>query len=98
MVRFVLQSSSPREKEKKGENSYKACMETLNCGCSPPINRCLVCDFFIKTLIIISIPTNIYRPYVCDPIDPYISLVNNSIGLITPYWSILINYAHQHIN
>ena len=35
--------------------------------------------FFIKTLIIISISTNIHRPYVCDRLGLYISLVNNSI-------------------
>ena len=52
--------------------------------------------FFIKTLIILSISTNIHRPYMCDPLGPYISLVNNSIDQITPYWSTLINYLHQH--
>ena len=41
--------------------------------------------FFIKTLIIMFISTNIYKPYVCDPLGPYISLVNNSIDQITPY-------------
>ena len=25
-----------------------------------------------------SISTNIHKPYVCDPLGPYISLVNNS--------------------
>ena len=39
-----------------------------------------------------SISTNIHKPYVCDPLGPYISLVNNSIDQITPYWSTLINY------
>ena len=53
--------------------------------------------FFIKTLIIMSISTNIHKPYVCDPLGPYISLVNNCIGQITPYWSTLINYPHPHI-
>ena len=48
-------------------------------------------DFFIKTLIVMSVSTNIHRTYVCDPLGPYISLVNNSIDLITPYWLILIN-------
>ena len=52
--------------------------------------------FFIKTLIILSISTNIHRPYMCDPLGPYISLVNNSIDQITPYWSTLINYLHQY--
>ena len=32
----------------------------------PPIYRHLVWGFFIKTLIIVSICTNIHRPYVCD--------------------------------
>ena len=43
--------------------------------------------FFIKTLIIMSISTNIHRLYLCDPLSPYISLVNTSINQITPYWS-----------
>ena len=50
------------------------------------------------TLVIMSRSTNIHRPYVCDPLGPYILLVNNSIGLIIPYCSILINYPHNHIN
>ena len=41
--------------------------------------------FFTKTLKIMYIATNIYRLYVCDPLGPYISLVNNSIDQITPY-------------
>ena len=93
-----LQSSSSREKDKKGQNSHKACMGTLDCGYSPPISRHLICTFFIKTLIIMPISTNIHRTYVCDPLDPYISLVNNSMNQITPYWSTLINYPYQHID
>ena len=46
----------------------------------------------MKILIIMSISTNIHRPYVCDTLCPYISLVNNSIDQITTYWSTLINY------
>ena len=42
--------------------------------------------FFIKTLIIMCTSTNIHKPYVCDSQGPYISLVNNSIDQITPYW------------
>ena len=42
MVGSPLQSSLTREKEKKGENSHKACMGTLSCGHSPPIYRHLV--------------------------------------------------------
>ena len=45
-----------------------------------------------------SISTNIHRPYVCDPLGPYISLINNSIDQITSYWSTFINYSHQHID
>ena len=45
-----------------------------------------------------SISANIYRPYVCDPLGPYISLANNYIDQITPYWSTLINYPHQNID
>ena len=54
--------------------------------------------FFIKTLIIMSISTNIHRPSVCDPLGPYISLVHNSIDQITSYCSTLINYPHPHID
>ena len=54
--------------------------------------------FFIKTLIVMSISTNIHKPYVCDPLGPYISLVNNSMDQITPYWSNLINYPHPLID
>ena len=86
MVGSPHQSSSPREKEKKGENSHKACMDTLSCGHSPSIYRHLVCEFFIKTLIIMSISTNIHRLYVGDPLGSYISLVNNYIGPKTPYF------------
>ena len=73
-------------------------MGTLSCGRSPLIYENLVCEVFIKTFIIISIFIKIHRPYVCDPLGSYISLVNNSIGPITPYWLILINYLYQHID
>ena len=69
-------------------------MGTLSCDRSPPIYGQLVYRFFIKTLIIMYISTNIYRLYVCDPLGPYISLVNNSIDQITPYLSTLINYLY----
>ena len=39
MVGSPLQSSSPREKEKKGENSQNAYMGTFSCGRSPPIYK-----------------------------------------------------------
>ena len=55
-------------------------------------------DFSLKILIIISIFTNIHRPYVCDPLVLYISLVNNSIDPITPYWSTLINFLRERID
>ena len=73
-------------------------MGTLSCGYSPPIYRHSVCEFFIKTFIIMSISTNTHRPYVCDLLGPYISLVNNSIDQITPYRSTLINYPNLHID
>ena len=73
-------------------------MNALTYGCSLPIYRHLVCRFFIKALIVMSISINIHRPYVCDPIGPYISLVTNPIDPITPYWLTLINYLHQHID
>ena len=98
MVRYLLQSSSPREKENKLENYDKAYMSTLSCDRSLPIYKHLVCGFFIKTFIIISISTNVHRPYVYDLLGPYISLANNSIDQITLYWSTLINYPHKHIN
>ena len=85
MVIFALQSSSPREKEKKVKNSQKAYIGNLNYGYSSPIYRYLVCGFFIKTLIIMSISTNIHITYMCDPLGSYISLVNNFIDLITGY-------------
>ena len=31
------------------------------------------------------ISTNVYRPYVFDPLGPYIILVNKYVDLITPY-------------
>ena len=93
-----LQSSSTREKEKKGENFQKACMETLSYSHSPFIYRHLVYEIFRKTLIILSISTNIYRPYTCDPLGSYISLVYNSIDQIISYWSNFINYLYQHID
>ena len=72
-------------------------MDTFSCDCSSFIYGHLICDFLIKTLIIMSIFTNIHRPYMSDPLGPYILLVNNSIGPITPYWSTFINYLHHHI-
>ena len=45
-----------------------------------------------------SISTNIRRPNVCDPLSPYILLVNNFIDQIILYCSTLINYPHQHID
>ena len=85
MVGSPLQSYSPREKEKKGENYHKVCMGTSSFGHSRPIYRYLVYGFFVKNLIIMSISTNIHRPYVCDRLGPYISLFNNSIEKITLY-------------
>ena len=70
-------------------------MGTFHCGHSPIIYRDLVNKIFIKTLIIMSITTNIHKPYVCDPLDLYIYLVNSSIEPMIPYWSILINYLYQ---
>ena len=77
--------------------SFGAVMSCLggNGGHTPPY---LVCKFVINTLIIISISTNIHRPDVCDPLSSYISLVNKSIGLITPHWSSFINYPHRTYN
>ena len=85
MVVSPLQISLPREKDKKEDNSHKACMGTLSYSRSFPIYRYLVCGFFIKTLIIMFISTNIHRTYIYDPLCLYISLVNNSKSSITPY-------------
>ena len=94
-----LQSSSPREKEKKWDNSHKACMGTLSCGRSSPIYRYLVCRFFIKkSLIIMYISNNMDRPYVCDPLGPYISLFKKFIDQITSYCTTLLNYLNQHLD
>ena len=60
-------------------------MGTLSFGCSPLIYRNLVCEFFRKNIILASIPTNIYRPYMCDPLGLYVSLVNNFIEQIKHY-------------
>ena len=49
-----------------------------------------------KTLIIISLTTNIHIPYGCDPLDLYILLVNNFIDPITPCFLIFINYLNQY--
>ena len=48
-------------------------------------------DFLQKNLIIMSISTKIYRPYVCDTLGLYIFLVNKFINPITPYWSKFID-------
>ena len=71
-------------------------MRTLSCGHSPPIYRYLICEFFIKTLIIMYKSTRIRRPYACNALGLYISLVNNSKDQIASYWSTLINYLHQN--
>ena len=42
MVGSPLQNSSPREKEKKVENSHQAYMGTLSCGHSLPIYKHLI--------------------------------------------------------
>ena len=63
-------------------------MGTLSCGYFPLIYK--HANFLQKNLIIIFISTNVYRPYVYDPLGLYISLVNNFITPITPYWSILV--------
>ena len=71
---------------------------TLSCVRSSLIFIHLVCDFFIKILIIMTVLADIHRPYVCDHLAPYISLVNNSIDPITPYWSTFIIYSHITID
>ena len=73
-------------------------MCTLSCGPSSPIYIHLVHESFIKSLIIMSISTNIHRPYVCNRLGSYISLVNNFIDPITLYWSTLINYLDENID
>ena len=79
---ILFKALHPREKENKGENYHKTCMGTLSCRHSPLIYKLLVYKFFIKTLTIMSISTNIDIPYLCDPLGPYISLVNKYIDPI----------------
>ena len=67
------------------------------CGYSLLIYRHLVCDIFIKSIIVMSRFAKVHRPYGCDPLSLYISLVNNSIHPIISYWSTFINYIHQYI-
>ena len=85
MVGSHIQSSTQRENDNKIYNFREACMATLSCGCSLTIDRHLVCGFFIKTLIIIFISTNISKSYACEPLGPYMSSVDNSIDPITSY-------------
>ena len=59
-------------------------------GCSRPIYRLWECQFFIKTVIFMSISTNAYWPYVGDHLGLYILLVNDSINQI-----ILIGLLYQ---
>ena len=54
-------------------------MGTLSSIVLPLFYKHLVCDFFIKILVFISISKDIHRPYIYDPLGSYISLVNNSI-------------------
>ena len=69
-----------------------ACMRTLSGVCSLLAYRHLICAFFIKIFIIISI--NRYN-YACDHLGPSISLDNNSLGLKTSHW---LNILIIHIN
>ena len=83
MIRSLLEHSWVQEEEKRRENFHSACIDT-----SIMVVLFLFIDFgnvkfFTKTLIIMSISTDIYWPYVCDPLGPYISLVNDSINPIT---------------
>ena len=73
-------------------------MGIVSCGRSSPISRQLEYRFFIKNIVIMSISTNIHRPYVCVPLGSYISLVNKSIDQIISYRSTLIDYTPQHID
>ena len=84
----LLQNSPPREKEKKAENFHNACIDTFSCGQSPPFKN----PIFFKKIIIMSIFTNGYITYLCDPLGLYISQVNYSIDPIIAYWSTFIKY------
>ena len=95
---LLLKALYQERKRRNEKNSLKACIGTLSYGHSHLIYRHLVCGFFVKIVIIMSISTNIHRTYVCDPLDLYISLVNNSLEKRIPYWSTLINYPYQHID
>ena len=72
-------------------------MGTLSYDRSPPIYSHFIHRLFLKTLIIMSISTNIHIPHVCDLLGSYILLICNSIHLITPYSSTSISYLYQRI-
>ena len=71
-----------REKEKTKESFLKTCMDTLSFAHSLLIYNNLVCKIFIKILIIMSIPINAHRSYVCNPLGSFIVIFKNFIYLI----------------
>ena len=76
-------SALHQERKRRNEKvSNKVCINTLRCGYFSFIYRHWVSEFLIKALTIMSISTNIYRPYVYDPLSLPISVVNYSINLI----------------
>ena len=73
-----------REREEMREFS-QGLYEHLELWSLSPTYKNLVCQFFTKNLIIVSISSSIYVSYVCDLLGLYILLVNNSIDPKTTY-------------
>ena len=63
MIRFTLRYSSSREKEKKEEGFHKFYVDTLSCFCLP-LMYILGMRTRHKTPKIMSISTDVHRPYV----------------------------------
>ena len=79
----LLFTALRQERKRRNEQfSYKVPIDTLRCNRSFLIYRDWVCEIFTKTRRITSLSINVYRPYVCDPLGLYISLVNNFIDPI----------------
>ena len=57
-------------------------MGTLIFFCSLVIYRHYDCEVFTNILKVMTILINLYKPYVCDPLDPHIFLANNSMDPI----------------
>ena len=72
---LLLNTLHEEKKKKRGRVSNEVCIGKIECGHS-------VYKIFIKALIIMSISINVYIPYMCDSLCPYILLVKNFVDLI----------------